>query len=207
MGYFVKIFPYKPYKKMTNKLFCVNTKRDDSLKIIAAASMLVDHIGFIFFPQVEFLRIIGRLALPIFAVGIANGYGYTSNIKKYLSRLLIFALISQIPFMLAINDSKLNIIFSFFVSLTALYAIDKKKYIILISVIFFFFMVPVEYGFYGLLMVVIFFIFKRQDIILIGQTIITSLYCLGVGSYRQLFSIFGILLVLFYPYCRAVGQK
>ena len=68
------------------------------MKTIAVICMLIDHIGFLFFPnQIEW-RIIGRLAMPIFAFGIARGASYTSSMKRYMKKILLFALISQLPF-------------------------------------------------------------------------------------------------------------
>ena len=68
------------------------------MKTIAVICMLIDHIGFLFFPnQIEW-RIIGRLAMPIFAFGIARGARYTSSMKRYMKKILLFALISQLPF-------------------------------------------------------------------------------------------------------------
>ena len=81
------------------------------LKLIACICMLIDHIGYLFFPQYEFLRVIGRIAFPIFSYLITEGYTHTSSIRKYSLRLLIFALISQIPYMLVFNTSNLNIFF------------------------------------------------------------------------------------------------
>ena len=49
------------------------------LKIVACISMLLDHIGFIFFPQYIIFRILGRVAFPIFAFMIAEGCYYTKN--------------------------------------------------------------------------------------------------------------------------------
>lgn len=54
------------------------------LKIIAAVSMFIDHVGLMFFPRVYIFRVIGRLAFPIFAFMIAEGCRYTKNRLKYL---------------------------------------------------------------------------------------------------------------------------
>ena len=54
------------------------------LKIIAAISMLLDHIGLILFPSIEIFRILGRIAFPIFAFTIAEGAKYT-RIRPYRS--------------------------------------------------------------------------------------------------------------------------
>ena len=67
------------------------------LKIIAIAAMLIDHIGSAI--DNNTMRIIGRLAFPIFAFQLAVGYSKTKNIKKYLIRLFIFAIISFVPYL------------------------------------------------------------------------------------------------------------
>ena len=70
------------------------------LKIIASASMFVDHTGVIF-PAPEYFRMIGRVAFPIYAYMIAQGCLYTKDINKYMLRLGLFALISEVPFSIA----------------------------------------------------------------------------------------------------------
>lgn len=80
------------------------------LKLIAIISMTIDHIGaYLFYsgsdivsPQgINLMRSIGRMALPIFAYFLVVGYFKTRDIKKYISRIHLFAIISQIPFTLA----------------------------------------------------------------------------------------------------------
>jgi len=100
-------------------LSLINDK-NDFLKLAAALSMIVDHVGLVFFPQIMPLRIIGRIAFPIFAAGIADGYRHTSNLKMYFYRLLFFGAISQIPFMILFGKNELNIIFSLLLSLVHL---------------------------------------------------------------------------------------
>jgi len=73
-----------------------------TLKIIASICMLLDHIGAVFYGSTpELFRWIGRIAFPIYAYMIAQGCKHTKNINKYLFRLGIFALISEIPFDMA----------------------------------------------------------------------------------------------------------
>ena len=57
------------------------------LKLIAAVTMFIDHAGLILFPQYRIFRIIGRLAFPIYAYCIAEGFRYTRNRKKYFLRV------------------------------------------------------------------------------------------------------------------------
>jgi len=72
------------------------------LKIIAVLSMLVDHIGAIFFPKIIFLRIVGRISFPIFAYFVAEGWHYTHNKARYAILLFVFALLSFVPYLLAV---------------------------------------------------------------------------------------------------------
>ena len=73
------------------------------LKMIAIISMFIDHIGYVIFGKFSYFNYIGRLAFPIFAFQISEGYIHTKNLKKYFLRLFLFAIISQIPFMLFHN--------------------------------------------------------------------------------------------------------
>ena len=99
-----------------------------ALKLIAMISMVFDHAGDMFFPDVMWPRMIGRLAMPIFSFFIAEGFSHTRDRKKYLCRLGIFALISEIPFDLAfegkIGFSHQNIMLSFFLAVVALMLYD-----------------------------------------------------------------------------------
>ena len=91
------------------------------MKLIAMVSMVTDHTAVFLYPQFidkslyEDLRAVGRLAFPIYAYLIVNGYQKTSSVKRYLTRLVAFALVSQVPWVLAAdftylpNDSGLMV--------------------------------------------------------------------------------------------------
>ncbi len=100
-----------------------------TLKIIAMISMVFDHVGDMFFPDVMWPRMIGRLAMPIFSFFIAEGFAHTRDRKKYLCRIGIFALISEIPFDLAfegrVGFTHQNIMLSFFLAVLALMLFDR----------------------------------------------------------------------------------
>ena len=101
------------------------------LKIIAMIGMVFDHVGDMFFPGVMWLRMIGRLAMPIFSFCIAEGFAHTRDRKKYLFRIGVFALISEIPFDLAfegrIGFSHQNIMLTFFLSIVGLMLFDRIR--------------------------------------------------------------------------------
>lgn len=67
----------------------------NQLKIIACISMVIDHIGYVIFPDMQILRMIGRIAMPIFAFFIGEGCFYTKDRKRYFSRLFLLGLICQ----------------------------------------------------------------------------------------------------------------
>lgn len=75
-----------------------------ALKILALITMTIDHIGFAILPQVSILRMIGRLSFPIFAFQISVGYKNTQSKEKYIFRMLLFTLVSQIPYQLIIQS-------------------------------------------------------------------------------------------------------
>lgn len=105
------------------------------LKFIAVIAMLIDHAGMLFIPITTPLgltcRIIGRLTAPIMFFFLSEGYFYTSSKRKYGERLLLFALISQLPYSLARYGTffalDFNVIFTFFISFLILSALETVK--------------------------------------------------------------------------------
>ncbi len=78
------------------------------LKLIALTTMFIDHIGAVFFPQVTLLRVIGRISFPLYAFLIAEGCRYTRNRGRYALGLGVFALISELPYDLALHPEFLE---------------------------------------------------------------------------------------------------
>ncbi len=99
-----------------------------TLKCIAAALMLTDHVGAILLPEVPVLRCVGRLAFPIFAFFIAEGYAHTRDFGRYFRRLAILAVVSEIPFNLengAVFDlTRQNVLFTFCLALLTLRGLE-----------------------------------------------------------------------------------
>lgn len=98
------------------------------LKGIAAALMLTDHVGAILLPEVLALRCVGRLAFPIFAFFIAEGYAHTRDFGRYFRRLAILAVVSEIPFNLengAVFDlTRQNVLWTFCLALLTLRGLE-----------------------------------------------------------------------------------
>lgn len=99
----------------------------NQLKIIAAVTMLIDHIGFILFPQYLILRVIGRIAFPIYAFMIAEGCAYTKNKRKYFLDIFSLALLCQIAYFLYDGSRDLGILVTFSLSILLIYTLEGIK--------------------------------------------------------------------------------
>lgn len=101
------------------------------LKIIALVFMFIDHAGKMCFPNVPEMRILGRIAFPIYAWCMIVGFHYTRSVPKYLLRILITGVVSQPLYMLALNHTwkQPNIFLTLFLGLCALWGIREKKYL------------------------------------------------------------------------------
>jgi len=97
------------------------------LKIIAAVTMLIDHAGLILFPQHEIMRIIGRLAFPIYAYCIAEGFRYTRNRFHYFLRIFILGLVCQIVYFIVDGDTLLGILLTFSLSIIVMFFTDSLR--------------------------------------------------------------------------------
>ena len=103
-----------------------------SLHILAMALMLGDHLWATLFPAQEWLTCIGRIAFPIFAFMIVEGFFHTSNVRRYISRIFIFAIVSEIPFNLIYGSSLIypfhqNFLWTFLIALLCITFLGKIK--------------------------------------------------------------------------------
>ena len=84
-----------------------NKSEKEMIKWIAFITMVIDHVGLIFFPNLMFLRYIGRVSMPLYAYCLARGFK-SSNEKgtlgKYFLKIIIFTVLSEIPYHLVIDD-------------------------------------------------------------------------------------------------------
>jgi accessory gene regulator protein AgrB len=106
----------------------------NELKIIAIVAMYFDHFCAVFLDHGTIIGFVsrtpGRIAAPIFCYFISEGYHYTSNREKYISRLLIFAAISHLPFNLAFGHTffqATSIIWGLAMGFIALAAVKSDK--------------------------------------------------------------------------------
>lgn len=139
--------------------------------------MICDHIGLSILNKFSFFNVIGRLAFPIFAFQCTEGYIHTRNFKRYILKLLLFACISQIPFMLFSSTFSndiftLNILFTFILGLLAIYAYDKlsNKFLGILFVVFLGIIAELlkfDYWIYGILLMFIFHIVKAKKPLMI----------------------------------------
>ena len=151
-----------------------------NLKIIAAASMLTDHIGYCvlyWFTQnegtlpysvYEIFRTVGRLAFPLYCFLLAEGFVHTRNRAKYALRLALFAVISEIPYDLMCRCTVLsfdvqNVYFTLllgFLSMACIHHFAKRIHLSVITVALccaaahFF---NTDYGAYGVILIVLMF--------------------------------------------------
>lgn len=99
----------------------------NALKIIAAISMALDHMGLMLFPRIALFRILGRLAMPIFAYMIAEGCKYTRNKKKYLGMVLGLGTVCQAVYWFVDHDLYFSILITFSLSICIIYAMQNWK--------------------------------------------------------------------------------
>ena len=103
----------------------------EGLKLIACVTMLIDHIGAIFFPTLGALRIIGRLSFPIYCFLLVEGAVHTKHALRYVLRLFVCAVISEIPHDLAfygeISLRAFSVMVTLLVGYSMLWAMEKTN--------------------------------------------------------------------------------
>ena len=156
----------------------------NAIKFLAAAFMLLDHIGLLLFPEIECLRALGRISMPLFAFAISEGCRYTRNKVKHFALLFCLAVICQIVYYFFDNGNLyMCILVTFSLSTLCIYALQffKKKLLegaklneqilsgtlLLFAVLFtYFFNVwfTVDYGFIGCMLPVFASLFDFRGI-------------------------------------------
>ena len=155
---------------MTQKAFKFGFLSGNALKLIACAAMLCDHAGVMLFPKCMLLRIIGRIAFPIFAFMIAEGCRYTRNKLRYFLTVLTCGIVFQAVYsVLQPDNTYLNIFLTFSCSILMVYLLGYVKRVcfskeetylkkvlsvslfcmVMLSVYFFNRLLTLDYGFLG----------------------------------------------------------
>ena len=160
----------------------------DFLKLIAIISMLIDHVGGNLFPQSPAFRWIGRLAFPIFAYCLTVGLLYTRDIKKYILRLSVFALISQPFYIFATHPwdwqaewMNLNIFFTLVVSLVAMWGLHTQKWWLFVAMFLLASLVKFDYSSQGIILMLIFYFCRNKPAMGAGLYVLTWLPALWSG--------------------------
>lgn len=144
-----------------------------TLKWIAMLCMLIDHTGAVFFPQYIQMRMVGRLAFPIYCFLLVEGAMHTSDIRKYEIRLFLFALLSEIPFDLAfytrVDFKHQNVFFTLFLGVVVVEQFQKegkKLYSVLIFIVAAFLaeFLRMDYGAAGIIFIMLFYLMYRYTI-------------------------------------------
>ena len=159
------------------------------LKLIAAFFMVVDHAkdAFPFFVN-NFSKYFGRIAFPLFAFCAVQGYVHTRDFKKYIKRLIIAGIITEVPYLIfnsipTLNVVNLNIMFTLAMGLIAIKAYDAcgknfKGFLAVIGVAGIGELVKVDYGIFGVLLIFSFYVFKdsKWKTLLASFTIVAGKY-------------------------------
>ncbi len=177
--------------------------------------MLIDHLGDAWIKHVSPMNLIGRIAFPIFAFQVSEGYLHTKNLKKYCLRLFLFALISQLPFMqfysLYTKGFTLNIFFTLLVGLLAIFLYDKVtsfekfniylKQVLGLIIVFllgtFSQICHFDYGFFGIAVIFLFYLFRNDRLAMIISFITACILKYGISCILYGFNPWYIGLAIF----------
>ena len=179
-----------------------------SLKWIALITMLIDHTAATMVPYYNMLqeltnidmavvydvmRGIGRLSFPIFCFCIVEGFVHTRNVKKYLIRLLIFALITEPIYDLAFFGRALyldyqNVLWTFVIAILMLMAVKKYDQSILLRLIiilifsFIAWFLKTDYSYIGVIIIAVYYLYREKNWVKLGATAILFLDMAVIGA-------------------------
>ena len=173
--------------------------------MIAIAAMACDHIGAVLFPQYLEMRLIGRIAFPIFAFTLVEGFLHTKDVKKYMRRLGVLALISEIPFDLAFWGVPLefghqNVFFTMFLGIAMLYLYlrnikTSRQILAVVAMLLLSELLRTDYNSAGLLMILCFYLFReKRGIQLLCMALVNVFY---LGGY-QIYACFSAIPIALY---------
>ena len=202
----------------------------EGLKILACVTMLLDHAGAVFMPTVAnyslyyALRIIGRLAFPIYCFLLAEGVAHTKNPVKYGLRLFAGILLAEIPFDLALfgrfswdHQSVMVTLFLGFGMALIMQKLDRTKLVPVIAFAFLAELFRTDYGAWGIFMIALFAMTRerkdRNNLQLIGMLIIcwfmnsASVRIFGIRVPIELFAVLALIPIFLYTGRKSTGSK
>jgi len=168
------------------------------LKWIAIITMTIDHVGAILYPEHTVLRVIGRFAFPLFCYLIVLGMETTRSVRNYFTRLLLFALISQVPFYLALGlgpFESLNIFFTLSFGVLFIYFLKKKSLLSFLPIFASF--LNFDYSIYGVLLIGLMYILREDTKLGVISIVLLNLLFLPIWP-TQTFSLFSLPIILLY---------
>lgn len=143
------------------------------LKGIAAISMLLDHTGLLLFPQCTLLRLLGRLAFPLYACCIAEGFRYTRSRRRYFLQIFSLGLLCQLAYFLADGSMYLGVLITFTLSILLMWAWNRAYsaakptawlflLLLVAACVCLCRFVTVDYGFFGILLPLLFYVTSKR---------------------------------------------
>lgn len=185
-----------------------------ALKCIALLTMLIDHVGAILYPDIMILRIIGRISFPIYAFLVAEGFFHTKNVKKYMQRLLVFAIVSEIPFDLALTGKILefghqNVFFTLFAGLGLLELYSRQtsmaeRIICILVITTCGDLFQSDYGAWGILMIFCFYAFREKRWLKLALVSAINVFAFG---WIQSYAVFACIPIALYNGKKGAGMK
>ena len=188
----------EPLREVRPKPILGGNTATGTLKWIALVFMMIDHAGKMVFPNVPEMRMLGRIAFPIYCWSLVVGCCYTRSMPKYILRILVVGLISQPLYMLALNHTILepNVFLTLLLAALGLWGIREKKWgsaiwappIVMVLAV----LLKADYGWRGVLLVFLLYA-AREKRSAISAVMIA--FCLFWGSTSsQVVSICGLSL-------------
>lgn len=204
------------------------------LKLLIAVTMVADHVGYMLVPVPQepsdlgmifcwllyyVLRLVGRLTYPLVCFFLLQGMHHTHDRKKYLLRIFLFALFSEIPFDLAINGRLVdwtgqNVLFTLFIGLVMLYLLERiqrtktlsvrvsASVLTVLGAMLLAYILKTDYSYWGILLLLIFYIENLQK----RQKFWTMLLLCASANIVQMFAVTSLFFIERYDADKNKGQ-
>lgn len=187
----------------------------EGLKVIACATMLLDHLGAVFFPAVQWLRIIGRLSFPLYCFLLAEGIHHTRSPLKYGLRLLLVAIASELPYDLlfqgeftwAKNSVMVTLLLGFGGGIALKYCPGFTKCLSILPFILAGRYANGTYGMYGVILILMFVLTRNVPHRLTVQLLLMVLLSLRMAGFPDRLSIQFYAVASMLPIALYSGEK